>query len=162
MLSVIGPAPVAQAPASVREALSQRVLKEEPEVAALKRRIWAGRQRARFAKGLPVWAARHPGRSNREIVYLVDPDKFYPQILDELGVAKPTKYDIEVAYQIMKMDMPVAHGSYGFTIHVRADGERKRKWNLTMFPGNDQEVLVATAGLEARAHYLRIRGFLPR
>lgn len=157
MLSVVS------APASVREAISQRVFKEDPEVAALRRRIWAKRQGERSAKGLPSWAKRHPNLSNSErVVYLVDPDKFYPQILDELGVTKPTKYDIETAYQIMKMDMQVAHGSYGFTIHVRSDGERKRKWNLTMFPGNDQEILVATAGLEARAHYLRIRGFLPR
>lgn len=150
------------APMAVREGISRRALKEEPEVAAVRRRIHAERQSKRYGKGLPSWAKRHPGRSNSEIVYLVDPDKFYPQILDELGVTKPTKYDIEAAYQIMKMDMQVAHGSYGFTIHVRADGDRKRRWNLSMFPGNDQEILVATAGLEARAHYLRIRGFLPR
>ncbi len=151
------------APQAVREGLSRRVSKEEPEVAALRRRIWAERQAKRFAKGLPSWAQRHPSASNSaRPAYLVDPDKFYPQILDELGVTKPTKYDMECAYQIMKMDMQVAHGSFGFTIHVRADTERKRKWNFTMFPGNDQEVLVATAGLEARAHYLRIRGFLPR
>jgi len=149
------------APGAVREAIAHRALKEEPEVAAVRRRIHGERQKARYAKGIPEWAKRHPGRSNREIAYLVDPDKFYPQILDELGVTKPTKYDIEVAYQVMKMDMQVAHGSYGFTIHVRADSERKRRWNLSMFPGTDQEVLVATAGLEARAHYLRLRGFIP-
>lgn len=161
MLIINAPS-VSDAPAAVREGIARRVLKEEPEVAALRRRIHQARQVARFAKGLPPWAKRHPGRSNSEVVYLVDPDKFYPQILDELGVTKPTKYDIETAYQIMKMDMQVAHGSYGFTIHVRADGDRKRKWNLSMFPGDDQEVLIATAGLEAREHYLRIRGFLPR
>lgn len=151
------------APAAVREGISRRVLKEEPEVAAVRRRLWAARQSKQFARGLPSWANRHLNLSNSErVIYLVDPDKFYPQILDELGVTKPTKYDIETAYQIMKMDMQVAHGSYGFTIHVRADGERKRKWNLTMFPGDNQEVLVATAGLEARAHFLRLRGFIPR
>lgn len=150
------------APDSVREAMARRVLKEQPEIAVVRNRLWGDRQLRRCAKGIPSWAKRHPGRSNSEVAYLVDPNQFYPQILDELGVVKPTKYDIEVAYQIMKMDMQVAHGSYGFTIHVRADGDRKRKWNLTMFPGNDQEVLVATGALEARAHYLRLRGFLPR
>lgn len=150
------------APYAVREAISRRVFKEDPIIGALRRRMYAERQAARYAKGLPRWAKRHPGRSNREIVYLVDPDQFYPQILDELGVVKPTKYDIECAYQIMKMDMQVAHGSYGFTIHVRGDDGRKRRWNLTMFEGHDHDVLVATGGLEARDHYLRLRGFLPR
>lgn len=150
------------APLSVREGIARRTLKEDREVAALLRRRWSERQRARHSKGMPAWSKRHPGRSNREIVYLVDPDKFYPQLLDELGFTKVTRYELEVAYQCMKMDMQVAHGSYGFTIHVRADGERKRKWNFTMHHGTDDDVLVATAGLEARAHYLRIRGFLPR
>lgn len=139
-----------------------RMLKEDPVVGASRRRLYAERQAARFAQGLPKWAVRYPGRSNREVAYLVDPDQFYPQLLDELGVTKPTRYHIECAYQMMKMDMQVAHGAPGFTIHVRADGERKRKWNLTMFPGRDQDVLDATGGLEARAHYLRLRGFLPR
>lgn len=149
------------APLAVREGIARRALKEEREVGALRRRIHAQRQQARLIKGIPPWAKRRHVLSNR-VVYDVDPDLFYPQILDELGVTKPTKYDIETAYQIMKMDMQVAHGSYGFTIHVRGDNDRKLRWNLTMFPGHDHDVLVATAGLEARAHYLRIRGFLPR
>ncbi len=153
---------LASAPQTVREAIAKRVFKEEPEVAAVRRRIHRERQQKHFGKGTPAWAKRHPGRRNSEIVYLVDPDQFYPQLLDELGFTKIGRYELEVAYQCMKMDMQVAHGSYGFTIHVRADGERKRKWNFTMHPGTDQDVLVATAGLEAREHYLRIRGFLPR
>lgn len=161
MLIVQAPKPV-DIPAVVREGISRRVLKEDPEVAALRRRIWAERQAKRFAKGLPSWARRHPGRSNREVAYLVDPDQFYPQLLDELGFSNPKKYELEVAYQCMKMDMQVAHGSFGFTIHVLADGPRKGKWNHSMWPGHDHDVLVATGGLEARAHYLRIRGFIPR
>jgi hypothetical protein len=117
------------------------------------------RQSARRALGLPRWATKHPTRPN---AILVDPDRFYPDILDELGVVKPTKYDIEVAFQIMKMDAQVAMGRYDFLIHIRADGDRKMRWNLTMFPGAGGGVLQATKKLEARAHYLKLRGFLPR
>lgn len=160
MLIVKAPEPV-DLPLAVREGIARRVLKEDPEVAALLRRKWVSRQRARFALGLPSWAKRRNVLSNR-VVYDVDPDLFYPQLLDELGFKTPTKYHVEVAFQCMKMDMQVAHGSFGFTIHVRGDNDRKRRWNLTMHAGHDDDVLVATAGLEARAHYLRIRGFLPR
>src|SRR5688572_11925624 len=116
------------APLAVREGIARRVLKEDPEVAALKRRIWAQRQAARFATGVPVWAKRRAG-GNRVIVYDVDPDQFYRQLLDELGFSKIGRYELEVAYQCMKMDMQVAHGSFGFTIHVRGDGDRKLRWN---------------------------------
>lgn len=152
---------VSAAPLAVREGIARRALLEHPEIAALKRRIWAEKQRARYAKGIPSWAKRRAG-GNRVIVYDVDPDKFYPQLLDELGFNAITKYNLEVVYQCMKMDMQVAHGSFGFTIHIRGDGDRKLRWNHSMHNGHEHDALVATAGLEARAHYLRIRGFLPR
>src|SRR5262245_24970489 len=159
---IINAPEVANIPAAVREGISRRALKEHKDVAALIRKIWAERQADRFAMGVPTWARRRHGWSNSEIVYDVDPDKAYPQLLDELGFKRVTKYEIEVAYQCMKMDMQVAHGGFRFTIHVRGDGDRKRRWNHTMHPGHDHEPLIATHGLEARAHYLRIRGFLPR
>lgn len=153
---------LSRAPHAVREGIARRVLKEEPEVARVRLRIWSERQASRCAKGIPQWAKRRHSISNSEIVYDVDPDKAYPQLLDELGFKDLTKYELEVVYQCMKLDMQVAHGGFRFTIHVRADGDRKMRWNHTMHPGHHDEVLVATAGLEARSHYLRIRGFIPR
>lgn len=111
---------------------------------------------------LPEWATPHPTDGN---AVLVDPDICYPALLKELGLADEkqiTKYWIEVAYQCMKMDLQVAMGRFGFTIHVRADDGRKDRWCLENFPGTMADVTRATKGLEAREHYIRLRGFIPR
>lgn len=107
---------------------------------------------------LPEWAEKHPTQGN---AVLADPDKFYPALLKELGVEKPDKYWIEVAYQCMKLDLQTAMRKFGFTIHVRADDGRKDRWSLANFTGTQADVARATKGKEARGHYQRIRGFIP-
>lgn len=109
---------------------------------------------------LPAWASLHPAKDN---AVLADPDKFYPKILSELGVTveKATKFDIECAYQIMKMDLQFAVGFFGFTIHVRGDDGRKDRWQLIAFPGTAEDVKRATKGKEAREIYRTLRGFIP-
>lgn len=112
------------------------------------------------APNLPAWAAPHPTQDN---TVLVDPDLAYPALLDALGVkpAQRTKYWIEVAYQCVKMDLQVAMGRFGFTIHIRADDGRKERWALDRFPGAATDIARATKGGDARAHYRRLRGFVP-
>jgi len=109
---------------------------------------------------LPPWAEKHPTNDN---AVLVDPDLMYPAMLADLGV-KPeqaTKYWIETAFQMAKLDLQVAMRRYNFTIHVRGDDGRKDRWGLHNFPGDALQVVMATKGQQARQHYLRVRGFLP-
>lgn len=115
------------------------------------------------AKRLPAWAEPHPTDPR---AVLVDPDKAYPEILTELkrfgaDPTKPNKYFVEIAYQFIKMDLQVALQRFNFTIHIRSDGDRKQRWNLSMLPGDDAEIVQATKGREAREHYKAIRGFIP-
>lgn len=141
---------------------------------------------------LPSWAAQH---DTRDDTIVADPDLFYPAILGEieaagvpdnfppLDVRKPGRYWREVAYQFAKMDLQIAVGGYGFTIHIRGDGARKEKWanknapnvcarlkredlldrhkHLTPSTINPDEYR-ATYKHEARAHYERVRGYLPK
>ena len=107
---------------------------------------------------LPAWAAPHPTDPN---AVLVDPDKLYPALLGEFGVAKPDKYWIEVCYQCMKLDLQTALRRFGFTIHLRGDDGRAQRWKLAAFPGTAADVARATTGREAREHYRRLRGFIP-
>ena len=118
-------------------------------------------------KRLPAWAEPHPTAKN---AILVDPDKMYPAFLAEYGIEKPNRYWLEVCFQSMKMDLQVALRRPNFVIHMRADGERKQKWNYSMFPGtdgwegkavDDPMAVKAARGGEAREQYRRIRGFVP-
>ena len=132
---------------------------------------------------LPSWAERHPAQAN---TILVDPDKFYPEILgelrqaalsmsasrlDELG-AFPTdvailqgnnisKYWIEVAFQCMKLELQTALRRYNFSIHLRGDDGRSQRWGLRYHPGTDADVARADRAQQARAWFRVIRGFLP-
>lgn len=107
---------------------------------------------------LPSWAVPHPTDKN---AVLVDPDLAYPALLKERGITTPTNFDIEVAYQFIKMDLQRAMGRFDFTIHIRSDGDRKQRWNLTMFPGGTGFIFAATKQMHARRIYKEIRGKLP-
>ena len=102
---------------------------------------------------LPEWAAEDGKNAVR-----VDPDKFYPAILSDLGVDEKDvdQYWLEVAYQFMKMDVQKAMGHFNFNINVT----NRPKWALANHkPGRG--IVAATQGREARQHYVRIRGTLP-
>lgn len=113
---------------------------------------------------LPAWAELKAdctyGGKPIDVV-LVDPDKMYPEMFAALGVDKPTKYWIEVAYQMMKMDLQVAMKKFSFIICVRGDDGRKDRWALSAHPGSSDDVTRATKGKEAREHYKKLRGFIP-
>ncbi len=113
------------------------------------------------AESLPEWAEKHPYMPN---TYLVDSDKFYPVLGREFfpgsDPAKFDQYQMEVIYQIMKLDMQAHLRRYGFKIIVRADDGRKAKWRHADRPKGRGEK-AASKGNEARGHYRRIRGFIP-
>jgi len=109
-----------------------------------------------FRKGkikLPSWA-RVIQESPLKIE--ADPDKFYPVLLEELGLGKVDQYALEVAYQCMKMDLQTAVGRFGFSIKVL----NRPSWALKAHPPG-KGIELATQGREARAHYIRIRGAIP-
>jgi len=72
----------------------------------------------------------------------------------------PDRYWLEVAYQTMKMDLQTVMGRFNFTIVVRGGAGYKDRWALKNHP-EGRGVDAATKGREARAHYKRMRGFLP-
>lgn len=132
---------------------------------------------------LPSWAERHPAMAN---TILVDPDKFYPEMLGELRQAalgasqstlaevgalpsdvevlrnnKISKYWIEVAFQCMKLDLQTAMRRFNFSIHLRGDDGRSQRWGLKHHPGTEADVLRADRAQQARAWFRLIRSFLP-
>lgn len=105
---------------------------------------------------LPAWA-KHVGKTHRGLPRIeVDPDKFYPVLLKELGFEEIDQYALEVAYQCMKMDLQVAMGGFGFEIRML----NRSDWALKNHPAG-RGIEAATFGREARQHYVRIRGALP-
>ena len=113
------------------------------------------------AERLPEWAEKHPSNPN---TYLVDSDKFYPALLKEIfpntDPEKADQYQLEVCYQCMKLDMQANLMRFGFKIIVRADDGRKARWRHADRP-KGRGAAAASKGNEARAHYRRIRGFIP-
>jgi hypothetical protein len=105
---------------------------------------------------LPEWA-RQGGVHGELPVIDVDADAAYTAWLKELGVAKPTRYWLEVAYQCIKLDLQIAMRGFTFEIHIHDDG---KKWAQRQFP-KGRGALAATQGYEAREHFRRLRGFLP-
>lgn len=107
---------------------------------------------------LPAWASMHP---TNKVAIVVDPDIAYPAILKELGEATPNKFNVEVAYQFVKMDLQTAMKTFGFMVLIRSDGGRKDRWALANLPGTDADIAHATNGLAARGLYRKLRGALP-
>jgi hypothetical protein len=110
---------------------------------------------------LPEWAEKHPYTPN---AYLVDSDKFYPAlgkaIFPKTAPDKLDQYQMEVIYQCMKLDMQTHLMRFNFRIIVRADDGRKDRWRHDKRP-KGLGAAAASKGNEARAHYRRMRGFIP-
>ncbi len=94
--------------------------------------------------------------------FLVDPDEAYPALLGELGIEpeEVDKYWLEVVYQFVKLDLQFAMGRNNFTIVIRGSRDYKKKWALKQHP-DGKGIVAAAQGGGARAHYKRLRGFLP-
>lgn len=101
-------------------------------------------------------------------VFTIDPDVAYPEILRVLGFDKKIdQYSLEVAYQVAKMKTQDLAASLGhdltkqaIVIHIDPQSTAdKKRWALASHPrGRGPE--AATKGLEAKAHYARIRHLL--
>lgn len=108
---------------------------------------------------IPDWAEQIsvgvPGRLDK---YAVSADLAYPALLEELGfTGTPTQYDLEVAYQCIKMEMQRCLGKFSFELSIRDPDKNWAQKKHKKGKGAD----AATKGREARAHYKRIRGFVP-
>jgi hypothetical protein len=92
--------------------------------------------------------------------YIIDPDEAYPVFLGALGFkGKPDQYAIECAYQCMKLyvqDVAAASPPEDGLVRITIEGGRGKSWALVNFPVG-RGALMATKGLEAKAHYDRIR-----
>lgn len=127
---------------------------------------------------LPAWLTPAPGKPG---VFNVDPDKFYPEILDRLQAAPDVPYEgevdqywLEVAYQCMKLDAQLFLRMSGLdprpqqSLVLNIDGGSKDKWAQKRYKPGRLERLAALgdpyklAGKEAREYYVRMRGFLPQ
>jgi hypothetical protein len=106
---------------------------------------------------LPSWVTR-----DKNGVFNVDPDVAYPQVLKALKVEKPDQYWLEVAYQCVKLKVQALASGAGqdpsrpVVIHIEGGAENKKSWALSNFPAG-RGAMAATKGLEAKAHYERIR-----
>lgn len=118
---------------------------------------------------LPAWIAKIDGRTN---TFVVDPDAFYQAILKELGVAEITRYWLEVAQGIMKLDFDLAlFRNPGVVVKgrnvermIRSDDGRKARWNLTLYPVGELDwttLNITERSREIRKHFVAIRGFVP-
>ena len=124
---------------------------------------------------LPAWIERFEGNDNkgkpRINHFLVDPDKYMPALLKELGAERGDQYWNELAYAIMKLDFDLAVRmakavvpNRTITRMVRGDDGRKQRWNLTMFPKGKKDfskMSLQERSREIRSHFRRIRGFMP-
>lgn len=71
--------------------------------------------------------------------------------------AAPTQYWLECAYQCMKLELQVALRRFDFEIRVH---DAEKAFALAKWPAG-RGGLAATRGLEAKAHFKRLRGVLP-
>lgn len=141
---------------------------------------------------LPTWASVHAAQANTIIADpdLFYPallkeiaDSGVPENYPPLDVERPGRYWVEVAYQFAKLDLQLAVGRFGFNILIQGSDGRKQRWGLKGFksickklkaedlqarhrhlsPSKiDPDEYRATYGCEARDHYERVRGFIPR
>ena len=100
----------------------------------------------------------------------INPDVVYPLLQEELGLADEQldQYWLEVIFQFAKLDaIDLVEGTrhdrraqnIALQIHV-LPGRSKQRWQLKRYPVGRGAVL-ASKGLEARGHYLRLRGYVP-
>lgn len=111
---------------------------------------------------LPTWATwMKPGK------YAVDPDGFFPEILEAIGA--PKKLDqcwLEKAFQCMKME--IQRVIRNTSLDPRPDRPLEIKvlnrpsWALVNFPvGGTAEDLAEAVKRGGRAAYIEWRGYIP-
>lgn len=115
---------------------------------------------------LPEWASVDPNGSDKfAVTILVDSAAAYTAWLAELGIDEPTQFDIECAYQCIKMDVQAAiegteHDPATAGMSHTIKFSRAEEWALANFPAG-KGIHAATQGLQARAAYRKLRGSVP-
>jgi len=133
---------------------------------------------------LPYWAKQvENSRPNAlAATFIADPDAFYPEWFALLAdkaypipegsglhhmpdVSRPDQYWLEVAYQCAKLDLQLALNGTELDIRMNKKPVEfnfldRPHWALKKFP-EGQGWKLATNGLQARQHYVRIRGAMP-
>lgn len=130
---------------------------------------------------LPSWAKVASERPDGASIKIeVDMQQAYPYWLQLLGFDELTQYNLEVAYQCIKLDLqaalvrtaydPRVAGKHAVFKFLRAEeyaqaGKPVGRSAETVTAGNQKVTLagaeLASQGLHARQHYVRIRGALP-
>jgi hypothetical protein len=116
---------------------------------------------------LPDWIEKVPGKEN---TFVIDPDKYYPTVLQQLGV-DPDKADqaaMEIALGCMKLDFDTIIRLCGVKVpgvtvtrYIRGDGGRKARWARRGRPKGAldfDKLSAAERGRVIRRHYRRLRG----
>ena len=115
---------------------------------------------------LPSWASQEKSTHNKvSIVVKVDSAAAYKDWLERLGNPEVDQYWLEVAYQCIKLDVQMAIAGTEFDPRTAGKSAEFRFSNAPEFAlKNHPEgkgAALATKGLEARNHYVRIRGAMP-
>lgn len=108
---------------------------------------------------LPKWLTK-----DKKGAYVVDTHAAYPIFLKALDL-KPDQYGLEVAYQSIKLKVQDVAADSGSDprgegkplVILMESGKDKEKYALRNAPAG-KGIQAATKGLEAKAHYDRIRG----
>lgn len=107
---------------------------------------------------LPEYASFGEKVAGRVPIINVNAELMYQLYLAEYGVEEIDQYWLEVCYQSMKMDLQLAMKTFQFAIHVQ---DKDKKFALKKWP-EGRGVAAATQGREARGHFQKLRGMLPR
>ena len=130
---------------------------------------------------LPPWAKISDTQFERACVHIeVDSEAAYAYWLALLGFSELTQYNLECAAQCIKLDLQAAtalteHDMRFAGRHVAVTMSRAEKYAQAQYPKGKSSVVkdrtgkevtlsgadLASKGLEARGHYMRIRGALP-
>lgn len=107
---------------------------------------------------LPEYAKLAPSVKGKNDMVNVQAELMYQYYLAAYGVEKVDQYWLEVCYQSMKMDLQLAMGTFAFVIHIH---DKDKKFAQSKWPPGKGSA-AATKGREARMHFQKLRGALPK
>lgn len=121
---------------------------------------------------LPNWITQDENNPAR---FIVDADQAYARVISDLRVEQLDQYWLEVAHNVIKLDTQVAIAQSGLqpegcvTVIIRGAEGYKDRWGWRAHPPGkhaelrktDENLFARTVAVEARAHYKRLRGFVP-
>jgi len=107
---------------------------------------------------LPEWASLGEMPRNHQIIDVNAP-AMYEDWLGRLDVTEITQFDLECAYQCMKMELQATMGTFAIEIRIH---DTEKKYKLSKWPDNSgKDVHKASKGLGARERFKELYGFIP-